>query len=241
MANSELSALVTPSFHLRSWPFCPLAQRVMVALAARDTPWTHDSEGQDGEPPRLTVRRSGRSMRIESESLRMLAAVDASLPGPQLLPRNTERRQAVQTLAQLGVNIQERLSVVTRATDPVDYDLAVYRLTLRLDLAEAIAPAVGGSPVPWLDLAHVVFGPTLWRLGVLDRHCETFLLSGHPRLAAWERALSAHPAVQAVFPPEAETRYLGTLLRRGAVMLSAEDASTWRLLLGHENGLSGAG
>ena len=228
----------TPRFHLRSSAFCPLAQRAMVALAVRGSDWSHDASARDGEPSRLTVTSARAPVRDEGDPVAMLDLIEALHPGQPLLPADPARRAPLRALMELGVEVQECLSAVTRATASNDHDIAVYRLRLRLLLAEDLAPE--GPEEDPLDLAGVVFGPTLWRMRVLDQHCQSFLLTGLDRLGRWERVLSRHPALRAVLPPTAEWTYLATLRRRGAALLSVTDASAWRPLLGH-GGLRGAG
>jgi len=210
----------------------------MVALAARGSVWSHHGLARDGEPARLVLLSRGRPVREESGPIAMLDAIEALHPDQPLLPVDPALQAPVRALMALGVGVQECLSAVTRATESNDHDMAVYRLRLRLLMAEELAPETPDEVS--LDLSGVVFGPTLWRMRVLDRHCQGFLLAGLPRLVRWETALSQHPALRQVLPPRAEWTYLSMLRRRGTALLSVVDASAWDLLLGH-GGLRGAG
>lgn len=232
---------VRARFHIRSWPFCPLAQRAMVALAALGTGWTHDPRAPDGHPPLLTASGPGLPLQVVREPLAMLDLIETAHPDRPLLPSEPGPRGAVRELMQLGVAVQDALSAVTRATESNDHDIAIHRLRLKLERLDTLELSGAGRDEAGIDLAGVVLGPTLWRMRVLDRHCETYLMSGLSRVEGLEAALSAHPAMQKVFRPGAEQDYLATLHRRGAVLLAVADAATWRLLVGHGGRLRGAG
>ena len=225
-------------FHLRSWPFCPLAQRAMLALAARGTSWTHDPSLPDGSPPVLTLAWPDGRTKVERDPLGIFELVEACHPDYPLLPPDPDTQDLAWDLVHLAALAQASLSAVTRATESNDHDMAVYRLRARLLKLEA---RLTEEPVEsTFGLVDAALGPMLWRLRVLDETCETFLLAGLPRLEAREGWLAGHPAMRAVFGPEAVATYLATLARRGAVVLSVTDAAAWRVLLGH-SGLRGAG
>ncbi|WP_210529677.1 hypothetical protein [Rubellimicrobium arenae] len=228
-------------FHLRSGPFCPLAQRVMVALAVCGASWSNDPTAADGEAPTLVVTRPRVPRLVERDHLAMLDLVEAFRPGPNRRPGTLTGPETTRRIIDLGVSVQSGLSAVTRATESNEHDMAIFRLRDRLQRLEDLLPPDVGVPGAVLHRHEVVLGPTLWRLRVLDQHCETYLMTGLPRIAAWERTITGHAAMRAVFPADAERIYLSTLRRRGAVLLSIADAATWRLLIGHSGQLRGAG
>lgn len=169
----------------------------------------------------------------------MLDLIEEMHPFGPLLPADPEARSAVRAVAGLGLDLRRRLSAVTRALDSTDHDMAVYRLREGLRRIEARLPAVPDAPS--LDRAGAALAPTLWRLRVLDVRCETFLLTGFPRLSAWAASLAEHPNLLTALGPDPEVSYLGILARRGGALTAVTDAATWRLLVGHDYPLNGTG
>lgn len=239
------SATCRAAFHLRAIPFCPVAQRAMVALAARGTGWSMEEIPGPDAPgrglPQLVVRQPGSPDRIFDKSIAMVEAVENLHPGRPLYPENRDERGAVRALMELGRGLQIRLSAVTHARDSVENDYAIHRLRQRLNLVEktlADAPDIVARP---LSNAGVVFGPTLWRIIFVDRRFETHLLSGLSRLSSWGHRLSEHPAMRNVLGTGGEKTYLALLQGRGVPLVSKVDAELWRRAYGAGGPHRGAG
>lgn len=227
------------TFNLRSIPFCPVAQRVMVALSARGTRWSiEEIQGtfiSRPDLPQLTVSTPGTTDRTIDKSIAMIEAVEDLHPDQSLYSDDPTIRTAERGLMELGRGLQLRLSAVTHAQDSVENDVAIHRLRERLILVEhslSQTPDIVARP---LSNAGVVFGPTLWRILLVDRLFQTYLLTGLPFLTRWGLSLNDHPAMQNVLGGVGERTYLGILQQRGVPLVSKIDAELWLPILGARN------
>lgn len=233
------------TFHLRAIPFCPVAQRVMLALAARGTGWTvEEIPGtflSRPDLPQLTVQIPGGAQKTFDKSIAMIEAVEALHPDQPLYPDDPALRRAERALMELGRGLQIRLSAVTHAQDSVENDIAIHHLRQRLILIEQSLTQVPEVVARPLSNAGVVFCPTLWRIFLVDRWFQTYLMTGLPVLSRWGRGLIRQPAVQSVLDEDSERLYLALLRQRGAPLVSQLDADLWQPILGLRGPHQGAG
>ncbi len=239
------SSVPPATFHIRAVPFCPRAQRAMVALSARGTGWTLDEVPETAASvlrlPQLIVRMPGSADWTIHKSTAMVEAVEDLHPDQPLYPDDPDQLAAERTLMELGRGLQIRLSAVTHSRDSVENDLAIYRLRERLALVEATLADVPYIVARPLSNAGVVFGPTLWRIIFVDHRFDTHLICDLPRLSSWGHRLSEHLAMQKVLGREAEATYLAQLKARRAPLISKLDADLWRHAYGAGKPHRGAG
>ncbi len=72
-------------------------------------------------------------------------------------------------------------------------------------------PYFGGETLCLVDAAYA---PFLQRFAFADQWLNTGLLAEYPDVAAWQQALSEHPAVQGSVPDNFEEEFVGNLKRR---------------------------
>jgi len=193
------------------------------------------------ELPLLTVTHAGRADQLFTKSIAMVEAVEKVHPDKPLYPAQREERRSERALMELGRGLQIRSSAVTHAQDFVENDYAKNRLRLRLGLVETCltdAPDILGR---FLSNAGVVFAPTLWRIFLVDRKFETYLLSGLPLLSDWGRRLISHPSVQQVLDKELEKIYYDILEARGVPLILKLDAAILQKFLGEHSSKPSSG
>ena len=243
-----------PGFHLRCTAICPVAQRAMIALAERGTPWTVETvrEGQPAAPdrdrnaippglPLLTVTGPQQAGLHLTETFAMIELIEDLHPGHPLYPSDPWLRAAQRNMMETGRQIQHHLSAATRAREQNELDMIVHRMQTPLMHAEA--QAKGGRPGGESRLTNVdvVFAPTLWRLHALDKAFRTFFLRGCPALAAWAERLQGHPAPRMVLPDSLVPVYLEGVARRGAIIADQGHSGAWAELSTRTTRVAGMG
>lgn len=237
------------TFHLTSRPFCPVAQRVLIALGARGLGADHRAvpEGRHGRDatnvnlPQLSVTLPGGAKLTLTDGMPMLELLEELSPNEPLHPYDIGQRATHRAMMELGAAIQARLSIVTRARTAPDLDLAVFNLREFLARAEHWLAEERVSTGRRLSNVDVVFAPTLWRLQMLDARAQAHLLSGFVRLKGWALWLSGQPSVNAVLPSAAVARYLADLQGRHALIVDQSEGRVWQELANTNTRLRDAG
>lgn len=217
-----------PVFHLTAPEVCPTAQRALIALDLRGAQVAQTLARQS--TTRLTITRDGLADVALTSPLAMIEAIEELHPDHPLHPRDTGTRALHRDMISLGMEVQQRLSIVTRAKLTTELHLAILHLRTELARVEKTLKAGSYSHGRQFSNVDVVFAPTLWRLRLLDMRCATFLLSGFPLLADWARWISGHTALRATLSLTALQTYLAELDRRGAALVSPVQGDAWKPL-----------
>ncbi|MCA3444678.1 MAG: hypothetical protein INF52_15150 [Rhodobacter sp.] len=210
------------AFHLISAPFCPDAERAMIALTWRGTAVTQ--ERRDG-PARLVVRRAGAHDLHLTDPLVMLELIEDLHPDQPLHPRDQIMKADHRDLMARALLVQARLARVIAAASAQDLDLAVY--FLRDELARIEPRLHRHSRIPGHGLFNIdiAFAPVLWRLATLDHQAGAFLLSGFPQLAEWAAGITNHAVRHEIRSGGALADWLDTLRNEGRAVVSPGSAS----------------
>jgi glutathione S-transferase len=239
---------VTARFSVRSTAVCPIAQRVLIALAARGTDANVETvadeagtQGRRAVVPMLIMRLPGEQDLHLAESSAMIELVEDLHPRHPLHPSDPADRARHRELMETGRQIQAHLSAATRAREQNELDIVVHRLRKPLEKAEAQLAQRLYVPGTTPSNVDAVFAPTLWRLRLLDEVHRTFFLSGCPNLRAWADALPDLPCVRQVLPDTLKDVYLERIARRGAIIADRQNADAWAELATRTTRVAGAG
>ena len=137
------------------------------------------------------------------ESTVILAYLDDKFPAEPLLPGTAEQRAKALLLVRLGVDgvidplvgLFHDLSAGVATAQATALD----RMTAGLGRVEHFLSADGFAAGPDFSQADCVLGPSLMGVGAFaGMLCAPDLLTRHPKLAAYNGRVSAHPAVAKV-------------------------------------------
>lgn len=103
------------------------------------------------------------------------------------------------------------------------YDLAAFRLRGLLQQIDRLPPSL-------LDLTDPDATLLLWRLQILDRHCDTHFLTGLPNLAAWGNRLLAQVCAADLHAPMAAQRFLSQQRHLGGLLANHKQDLLWQPL-----------
>ena len=128
--------------------------------------------------------------------------------------------QALPVLVRQAAAALAGLALITLQSQ---YDMAAFRLRGLLQEIERLPAAA----VPLEDRDGAVL---LWRLQVLDQHCDTHFLTGLPNLTAWAKRLLAQDLTADLRTPLAAARFLAQQRALGGLLSNPQRDLLWQAI-----------
>lgn len=226
VGNSRITALAPQNdMQLIAAPDCVTAERAAIALALCDRPVRPVAGPQTG----LRLASPFRKELVIQEPLAILTLLDELCPGT-LFSANPVERAEQHKLTGLALLADQRLAEVIAARNPRDLDIAIHLLRDSVLLIERCFRQ--RSPASRLDVRDAVAAPLIWRMMMLDRHCQAHLCLGLERVTANTARILQLNGVADVLGKAAEARFLDHLPHDAAIGLPADQRIDWSPALG---------